>query len=101
MLDSAVLCSLRCQSLLDDRVVGPEVGPCRPYATVARFDRIDVLVNYVSCHEGLTLQVYLDSPPRLAHAARNGPWSFSRPATENTAVLLDDPAPSSYSIVAR
>jgi hypothetical protein len=46
-------------------------------------------------------QVYLDSPRRLAHAARNGARNLSRPATENTAVLLDDPAASAYSIVAR
>jgi hypothetical protein len=49
----------------------------------------------------LKICVYLDSPPRLAHAARNGARSFSRPATENVAVLWDDPAPSAYSIVAR
>ena len=100
MPDFAVLYSLKCRSLLDFRVVGP-VDPCRSHATVERFDRIDVLVNYASSHEALPLQVYLDSPPRLAHTARNGARNFSRPATENTAVLFDDPAPSVYSIVAR
>ena len=44
--------------------------------------------------------VLLALPPRLAQAARNKARNFSRPATENTAVLLDDPAPSAYSIVA-
>jgi hypothetical protein len=72
--------------------------PDMPCAYVM-YDENEVI--YVGCHQALPLQVYLDSPPRLAHAARNGVRNFSRPATENTAVLLDDPAPSAYSIVAR
>jgi len=78
---------------------GSELAAIEPHAAVGR--PTDVLVNYAGCLQTLRLQVYLDSPPRLAHAATNGARSFSRPATENTAVLLDDPAPSAYSIVAR
>jgi hypothetical protein len=76
MLDSAVLCSLRCQSLLDDRGVDPGLALVEIHAAVARFDGIDVLVDYTGCDEALPLLVYLDSPPRLAHAARNGAFNF-------------------------
>lgn len=76
MLDSAVLCSLRCQSLLDDRAVDPGLALVEIHAAVARFDGIDVLVDYTGCHEALPLLVYLDSPPRLAHAAWNGAFNF-------------------------
>ena len=44
-------------------------------------------------------QDYLSSLPRLAHAAKKGSRYFSRPATGNTAIVLEDPAPSAYSIV--
>jgi len=68
---------------------------------VVRAARLHRPSELAGSYQASPLQVYFDSPPRLAHAARNGARNFSRPATENTAVLLDDPAPSSYSIVAR
>jgi hypothetical protein len=51
MLDSPVLCSLRSQSLLDDRVVDPGLALVEIHAAVARFDGVDVLVDYTGCHE--------------------------------------------------
>jgi hypothetical protein len=106
-VDRAGCSTLPCFAHSDVRVCwtieswGPGLAPIKSHTAVGRFERTDVLVNYAGCLQTLPLQVYLDLPPRLAHAARNAARNFSRPATENTAVLLDDPAPSAYSIVAR
>jgi hypothetical protein len=61
---------------------------------------ITTTASMVAFIDSIVAGVYLGAPPRLAHAAKNGVRYFSRPATENTAVLLDDPAPSTYSTVA-
>jgi hypothetical protein len=56
--------------------VDPGLALVEIHAAVARFDGIDVLVDYTGCHEALPLLVYLDSPPRLVHAAWNGAFNF-------------------------
>ncbi len=52
-------------------------------------------------HRRVSMAAYLRSPSAGPQAARKRSRWVSRPATGNTAVVLDDPAPSAYSTVAR